>query len=236
MGRAALQRRARPAARRRRVPGPPPPARRAACAPDPGLHGGRRLDGHAEELAAPARASGVDERHPCQRRLRGAAARQAAGQPARSRRRVGAAGLPDRSEPRRRAGPLSRGAQSGHRFGARHAGNTGPRPACGVLSGPADGALGGKARGPRPARGAIEHLQGRRVLRELPGRSGRPAAGIGDAGASRSDGIVDWKACLDPHAQRVHVNSSHCGMSVHREVYEVLDRVLDESGEAAWSG
>jgi triacylglycerol lipase len=53
---------------------------------------------------------------------------------------------------------------------------------------------------------------------------------------SRSDGIVDWKACLDPHAERVHVNSSHCGMSVHREVYEVLDRALDDSGEAAWSG
>ena len=53
---------------------------------------------------------------------------------------------------------------------------------------------------------------------------------------SRSEGIVDWKARLDPHAERVHLNSSHCGMSVHREVYEVLDRVLDDSGETAWSG
>jgi pimeloyl-ACP methyl ester carboxylesterase len=53
---------------------------------------------------------------------------------------------------------------------------------------------------------------------------------------SRSDGIVDWKACLDPHAERVHVNSSHCGMSVHREVFRVLEHTLDTTKEAAWSG
>ena len=45
---------------------------------------------------------------------------------------------------------------------------------------------------------------------------------------SRSDAIVDWRACLDPHGEQVEVDSSHCGMSVHPEVYRVLDRVLDE--------
>jgi triacylglycerol lipase len=44
---------------------------------------------------------------------------------------------------------------------------------------------------------------------------------------SRSDGIVDWRACLDPHAEPVEVDSSHCGMSVHRDVYRVLERALD---------
>jgi triacylglycerol lipase len=44
---------------------------------------------------------------------------------------------------------------------------------------------------------------------------------------SRSDGIVDWRACLDPHAEPVEVDSSHCGMSVHRDVYRLLERVLD---------
>ncbi|HWX97805.1 MAG TPA: alpha/beta hydrolase [Solirubrobacteraceae bacterium] len=44
---------------------------------------------------------------------------------------------------------------------------------------------------------------------------------------SRSDGIVDWRACLDPHAQHVEVDSSHCGMSVHPAVYRVLDGLLD---------
>jgi triacylglycerol lipase len=53
---------------------------------------------------------------------------------------------------------------------------------------------------------------------------------------SRSDGIVDWRACLDPHADPVEVESSHCGMSVHPEVYRVLEHVLDGSMEAAWSG
>jgi len=53
---------------------------------------------------------------------------------------------------------------------------------------------------------------------------------------SRSDAIVDWRACVDPYAESVEVNSSHCGMSVHPEVYRVLERVLDRSMEAAWSG
>ena len=53
---------------------------------------------------------------------------------------------------------------------------------------------------------------------------------------SRSDGIVDWRSCLDPHAAPVEVNSSHCGMSVHPEVYRMLVQVLDTSREVAWSG
>ena len=46
---------------------------------------------------------------------------------------------------------------------------------------------------------------------------------------SRSDAIVDWRACLDPHAEQVEVDSSHCGMSVHPAVYRLLDRVLDDA-------
>ena len=53
---------------------------------------------------------------------------------------------------------------------------------------------------------------------------------------SQSDGIVDWRACLDPHAEAVHVNSSHCGMAVHPDVYRMLERVLDTTKEGAWSG
>jgi triacylglycerol lipase len=53
---------------------------------------------------------------------------------------------------------------------------------------------------------------------------------------SRSDGIVDWRACLDPHAEPVEVNSSHCGMAVHPEVYRMLEHVLDTEKEGAWSG
>jgi triacylglycerol lipase len=54
---------------------------------------------------------------------------------------------------------------------------------------------------------------------------------------SRSDGVVDWEACLDPCARHVEVDSSHSGMSVNREVYAVLAEILDEKTEArAWSG
>jgi triacylglycerol lipase len=44
---------------------------------------------------------------------------------------------------------------------------------------------------------------------------------------SRSDAIVNWRACLDPHAEHVEVDSSHCGMSVHPAVYRALDGLLD---------
>jgi triacylglycerol lipase len=63
------------------------------------------------------------------------------------------------------------------------------------------------------------------------------APGIGAISVySRSDGIVDWRACLDPEAEAVEVDSSHCGMSVHPAVYRVLVRALDRDAEAAWSG
>jgi triacylglycerol lipase len=43
---------------------------------------------------------------------------------------------------------------------------------------------------------------------------------------SRSDGIVDWRACLDPAARHVEVDSTHCGMSVHGDVFDVVGRAL----------
>jgi pimeloyl-ACP methyl ester carboxylesterase len=43
---------------------------------------------------------------------------------------------------------------------------------------------------------------------------------------SRSDGIVAWKACLDPDARQVEVDSSHTGMSVNRAVYRLLAETL----------
>ena len=40
---------------------------------------------------------------------------------------------------------------------------------------------------------------------------------------SRRDGIVDWRACLDPAATAVEVTTSHCGMAVDPVV---MDHVL----------
>ena len=45
---------------------------------------------------------------------------------------------------------------------------------------------------------------------------------------SRSDGIVDWRSCVDPHADAcVEVHGSHCGMSLNPEVYRAIGRALD---------
>ena len=49
---------------------------------------------------------------------------------------------------------------------------------------------------------------------------------------SRSDGVVDWRSCLDAAAQLVEVESSHCGMSVSAQVYRELGFALATFGAA----
>ena len=48
---------------------------------------------------------------------------------------------------------------------------------------------------------------------------------------SRSDGIVDWRVCLDPYAECVEVDGSHCGMAVNPAVYGELESVLQRTEE-----
>jgi pimeloyl-ACP methyl ester carboxylesterase len=43
---------------------------------------------------------------------------------------------------------------------------------------------------------------------------------------SERDGIVDWRACLDPEAEHVKVDSTHCGMGLNAAVYEAMDEIL----------
>jgi hypothetical protein len=43
---------------------------------------------------------------------------------------------------------------------------------------------------------------------------------------SRRDGIVDWRACLDPAADCVEVESSHCGMGMHPGAYRAIATAL----------
>jgi pimeloyl-ACP methyl ester carboxylesterase len=43
---------------------------------------------------------------------------------------------------------------------------------------------------------------------------------------SKRDGIVDWHACLDPHARQVEVDASHIGMAVHADTYREVARAL----------
>jgi pimeloyl-ACP methyl ester carboxylesterase len=39
---------------------------------------------------------------------------------------------------------------------------------------------------------------------------------------SRSDGIVEWRACLDPAARHLEVESSHCGMAFNVDVLRAV--------------
>jgi triacylglycerol lipase len=45
---------------------------------------------------------------------------------------------------------------------------------------------------------------------------------------SRSDGIVDWRACLDPCAdEHVEISGSHCGMAVHPDAWRTIAAALE---------
>jgi triacylglycerol lipase len=53
---------------------------------------------------------------------------------------------------------------------------------------------------------------------------------------SKSDGIVDWRSCLDPDAtELVEIGASHCGMAVSRSAWRAVSKGL-ESFHAAESG
>ena len=53
---------------------------------------------------------------------------------------------------------------------------------------------------------------------------------------SRSDGIVDWRACLDDAADElVEIRASHCGMAVSVQAYEQVARALSAFGEPTFA-
>lgn len=55
---------------------------------------------------------------------------------------------------------------------------------------------------------------------------------------SRKDGIVNWRACVDPAAdEHVEVVSTHIGMAVHAPTYRIIANALARFREgAAWPG
>ena len=50
---------------------------------------------------------------------------------------------------------------------------------------------------------------------------------------SRRDGIVDWRACVDPEAHAVEVTSSHVGMAIDPRVIDVVTDALRLPAHAA---
>lgn len=55
---------------------------------------------------------------------------------------------------------------------------------------------------------------------------------------SRKDGVVNWRACLDPAADElVEVNATHCGMCVHAPTYRIVGNALAKFREGEqWPG
>jgi pimeloyl-ACP methyl ester carboxylesterase len=46
---------------------------------------------------------------------------------------------------------------------------------------------------------------------------------------SKSDGVVDWRACLDPHAtELVEIRASHCGMAMSRAAWGAVADALEQ--------
>ena len=70
-----------------------------------------------------------------------------------------------------------------------------------------------------------------RASLEAPLAPGMPTLAV----HSRSDGIVDWRACLDPYAECVEIDGSRCGMAVNAGVYRELERLLERTEAVACS-
>jgi pimeloyl-ACP methyl ester carboxylesterase len=52
---------------------------------------------------------------------------------------------------------------------------------------------------------------------------------------SKSDGIVDWRSCLDPEASCIEVRASHCGMGLSTDTYRAIARALWNCSDAGWA-
>ena len=70
-----------------------------------------------------------------------------------------------------------------------------------------------------------------RTLLEAPLRGDAPALAV----YSRSDAIVDWRACLDPCSEWVEIDGSHCGMAVNADVYRALEQLLARAEDSLCS-
>ena len=53
---------------------------------------------------------------------------------------------------------------------------------------------------------------------------------------SRRDGIVDWRACIDPEGQAVEVRASHVGMAVDPRVLDLVSTALVNGGAIGMHG
>ena len=45
---------------------------------------------------------------------------------------------------------------------------------------------------------------------------------------SMEDGVIDWRACLDPDARHIECTATHMGMGADPEVIEIVCGLLDD--------
>jgi triacylglycerol lipase len=72
-------------------------------------------------------------------------------------------------------------------------------------------------------------LTERQFLADLAGPARVPLTSL----YSRSDGVVNWRACLRPDVEGIEVHSSHAGLVLNVEVYRLLGRLLAGGTSAA---
>ena len=71
---------------------------------------------------------------------------------------------------------------------------------------------------------------------EIPHRESNPIRQPITAIYSRSDGIVDWRACIDHHSPNVRhfeVNAAHLGMGFNPTIWKQVVQALDFAGTEA---
>jgi triacylglycerol lipase len=90
------------------------------------------------------------------------------------------------------------------------------------------GVLAALGSGPVPGLISWNCLRGKCCERFRAALKGPLPPGVGYVAVySRSDGIVDWRSCTDPHADEcVAVRASHCGMGMNAGVYRAIADAL----------
>ena len=198
-------------ARRRGTPGPA----------DPRLPGRRRLAGDDDPLAARERLPHAPRRNPRQRRLLGG--RRASGSSSGSSASRSESGERVAIIGQSRGGIFARvlaGAPARPRERDRHARLADRQPAAARTRScsPRSSLVGALGTGRVPGMFRDE-LPARRVLQATSATTSPPTfpPEVGfTALYSRTDGVVDWRACLDPAAEQIEVRASHVGMGAER--------------------
>ena len=134
--------------------------------------------------------------------------------------RTGARVVAGRPQPRRRARQGAVASQAGAGRAGHHAGLAAQRS---IRRAPADD---GRRAGGAPLQRRFATAIRRRWRCASCATSPRRHACRRPRIYSRSDGVVNWRACLRPDVNAIEVNGSHIGLALNPEVYRILAHLL----------